>query len=699
MFQDRVYYTSMMIWLSLLLMFALASALAGAPPADVFLARAAIVNAAGAVLFLAVYETLYSFDLDPGSENNRTRKDLTFLMLLAFGPFGLMPVLFIAIACADKPARKFDGLVRDNPCDMAEDAIFNYIDVAGEFQRQMFKEAVIDSAMSESSFKKRNAIEILSKIRTRQAVAALKLMARVGEYEVRFMAINKLNAIEDEYVREFDHYKSALRVCGAVPELVFQYATLMMKFCRLEVLYEELTRLYYRKAAALFRALIEADRYRNESLHGYSVCLRNSGDAAAAAELLEKNAGTLGGDAIDELAACYFDLKRNDRLADLIGRVKKGELPRGKRLEKILMGKDENDDKDDTGDGESELYAVRKPADFVKLLAECETTAFDEHYSRLKTAVNPSIYPAAFNSVCGFSRFCRIIYLKLLKGQIEADNARNLRYFLYDNDAVMVFFALDVLCSTELPLRNEIFMDLLLHPIDEVRIVAATFAGMKKMRRAVPTLVKMLKSPKSSETLKKEIVTALARIGDSAAAAGVSYSLSRGGTELCVHALGEIKKYRLHGFLDQMTALADSGPEPVKVAAIKTVASFGDDDAFKKLSKYLAGAAGETAREAAAAEFSRALRLEAAEYAAFYYSRESSPYSEDFRYYFSYLGKNQIEKYIDGLISSGDYANNQFMKILLKHRGSLAAELLEKKRESAPGFYLLYGAGPGKGGE
>ncbi len=700
MIQNKIYYTSVMIWLSLLLMFALATAIAGTPAADVYIARAALINAAGAILFLAIYETLYLFDLDPRNENNLTRKDLTFLLLLVFGPFGLIPVLFISIACFDKPAKKFDRLVRENPGNIAEDAIFNYIDAAGEYQRQMFKEAVIDSAMSESISKKRNAIEILSKIRTRQAVAVLKLMARDKEYEVRFMAINKLNAIEDEYVREFDRCKSAVRVCGAIPELIFQYAVLMMKFCRFEVLYEELTRLYYRKAAALFRALIDADRYRSESLFGYSVCLRNSGDAAGAAEMLEKNLGSLGGDAVDELAACYFDLKRNVRLAELIGRVKNGELPHGKMLEKIIAGRVEHDldDNTDENEGESELYAIRKSADFVKLLAECENASFDEYYARLKTATNPSIYPAAFNDVCGFSKFCRIVYLKLLKGQIESDNARNLRYFLYDTDAVMVFFALDVLSSTELPLRNELFMDLLLHPMEEVRIVAAVFAGMKKMRRAAHSLIKTLKSPKSSETLKKEIITALIKIGDSAAASGISYSLSRGGIELCIHALGEIKKYRLRGFFDQMIALADSGPDPVKAAAISATASFGDDKAFQKLEKYLAGSAGEAARETAAAEFCRALRPEVIEHAAFYYSKKGDARPEDFMYYFSYLGKKHIEKHIDDLISSGRYVDNQSIKIIIKHRGGLASEIIEKKRETAPEFYALYGACV-KGGE
>ncbi len=685
MIEDKTYYTSILTWLSVLIIFFIFTALAGAPPPEVFYARFALVNTLGAVIFLAIYEVMFSLNFDFKNENNFTKKDLTFLFILIFGPFALLPVVFVIIACADKPARKFEGLVAENQTDLAANAVFNYIDVADEFQKQMFKEAVIDSAMSDNNLKKRNAIDILSKMKNKQAVAALKLMARDKEYEIRFMAINKLNVIEDEYMREFDWYKTAIKVCGPVPELVFQYASLILKFCRLEILYDDLAHLYYKKSASLFKALIDENIYRDESLYGYSVCLRSMSDAARAAALLESDLKNLSGRAVDELAACYFELKKNEELKALIQKVKNNEINCGARLKKIIDGSDQDQAEDGSESGD--LYSVYKMNEFLQLIKNCESLDFDVYYARLKTAANTSMYPAAFKDICKMSKFCRVIYLKLLKGQLETDNARNLKRFLYDPDIMLSLFALDVLSSTELPLRNEIFIDLLLHPQDEVKIVAIKFAGMKKMRKAVKLLIRLLKASKISLTLKKETATALLKIADSQAVRGISHCLSKGVEELRVHALSEIKKYNLRYFLDDILKIASNGTVAERLEALKTAASFGGDAVFFELEKFLQASNNDIIREAATVEFCRAFRPEAIANAVFYYNKTGSRYETDYKNYFSYLGKNYIESYIDGLISSGSYAETDFIKTILKFRYETVSEIIASRGAANSRFY------------
>ena len=695
--EDRIYYTSLFIWLSIIILFVLISAVTGAPAADVYLCRFIIINAIGSLIFLFIYELMYSLNFDFKNDNNFSKKDLTFLFLLIFGPFGLLPVFFVLLACSDKSARKLDVLVKINHGDMREEATFNYIDVAGEFQKQMFKEAVIDSAMSDNNFKKRNAIDILSKMKNRPAVAALKLMAKDKEYEIRFMAINKLNAIEDEYMREFDWYITAIKVCGAVPELVFQYAALLLKFCRLQLLYTDLSRLYFNKAASLFKALIDENYYLNDALYGYSVCLRNTANASVAAEILEKNIKTLNGNAIDELAACYFELKKNNKLKNLIDRVKKNELRCGNKLKTIIDNSSASDD-NDTQDGccgeginQSELYSVYKINEFLQLFKDCQNLNFDLYYARLKTVSNTSMYPAIFKDISVLSRFSKIIYLKLLKGQIEADNARNLRYFLYDDDPVLIFFAIDVLSSTELPLRNETFARLILHPLDEVKIIAVKFAGMKKLRGAVKILLKLLKSGKTSPAVKEETAASLVKIGDSYADRGVIYALEHGYKNLQIRTLAEIKKLNLKSFIDIIIKLIDSAETDIKKCAITTAASFGGDETYKKLSRFLSDTAPEDIREAATVEFCRALRPEAVDNAVGYYSTAESPeyktYKTDYKNYFSYLAKSYIENHINLLISENKYSGNNFIEIIFRFRYDLAVSIAETRKNDNIQFY------------
>ncbi len=696
MIEDKIYYTSVFIWLSIIILFVLISAVIGLPAADVYLGRFIVINTIGSLVFLFIYELMYSLNFDFKNDNNFTKKDLTFLFLLIFGPFGLLPVFFVLLACGDKAARKFDELVKVNHGDMREEAIFNYIDVAGEFQKQMFKEAVIDSAMSDNNFKKRNAIDILSKMKNRQAVAALKLMAKDKEYEIRFMAINKLNAIEDEYMREFDWYKTAIKVCGAVPELVFQYAALLLKFCRLQLLYTDLSHLYFNKAASLFKALIDENYYLDDALYGYSVCLRNTANASAAAEILEKNIETLSGSAIDELAACYFELKKNDKLKNLIDRVKKNELRGGNKLKALIdnsTASDDNDAEDGGGEGinQSELYSVYKINEFLQLFKDCQNLNFDLYYARLKTVSNTSMYPAIFKDINALSKFSKIIYLKLLKGQIEADNARNLRYFLYDNDPVLIFFAIDVLSSTELPLRNETFAGLILHPLDEVKIIAVKYAGMKKLRGAVKMLLKLLKSGKTLPAVKEETVASLIKIGDSYADRGVIYALEHGYNNLQIRTLAEIKKLNLKRFIDNIIKLIDSADSAVKKHAIVAAASFGGDDTYKKLVRFLSEAAPEDIRETATVEFCRALRPEAINNAVNYYSTAKSPeyknYETDYKNYFSYLAKSYIENHIDLLISNNKYDGDRFIEIIFRFRYDLAVSIAQTRKNDNIQFY------------
>lgn len=699
MIEDRTYYTSVTIWLSVLIIFVLTSAIVGAPAMDIYSGRFIVINAACSLVFLLIYQLMYSLDFDYKNDSNFTKKDLTFLFLLIFGPFGLLPVFFMLLACADKSSRKFDGLVKINHSDMREEAIFNYIDVADEFQKQMFKEAVIDSAMSDNSFKKRNAIDILSKMKNKPAVAALKLMAKDKEYEIRFMAINKLNAIEDEYMREFDWYKTAIKVCGAVPELVFQYAALLLKFCRLQLLYTDLSNLYFDKAASFFKALIDENYYREEALYGYSVCLRNIGKAARAAEILEKNIEILNGNAIDELAACYFELKKNDKLKNLIDRAKKNEIKCGNKL-KNLTGNSPASDDNDAQDGcggeginQSELYSVYKIEEFLQLFKECENLNFDLYYARLKTVSNTSMYPMIFRDINALSRFSKIMYLKLLKGQMETDNARNLKYFLYGGDPVLIFFAIDVLSSTELPLRNEIFTNLILHPLDEVKIIAVKFAGMKKLRSSVKLLLKLLKSSKTTAAVKKETVAALVKIGDSYAGRGVVHSLKRGDSSLQIRALNEIKKLGLKRFIDNIIELIDSGAPEVKIAALAAAASFGGDDAYKKLERFLQDTAEPDIRQAATVEFCRALRPEAISNAVYYYSMNKKPdgkagaHETYYKTYFSYIAKSYVENHINLLISKNIYADNDFIEIIFKFRYELAFSIAESRKEENIQFY------------
>jgi len=95
MIEDKIYYTSVFVWLSIIILFVLISAVTGLPAADVYLGRFIIINAIGSLIFLFVYELMYSLNFDFKNDNNFTKKDLTFLFLLIFGPFGLLPRSFL----------------------------------------------------------------------------------------------------------------------------------------------------------------------------------------------------------------------------------------------------------------------------------------------------------------------------------------------------------------------------------------------------------------------------------------------------------------------------------------------------------------------------------------------------------------------------------------------------------------------------
>ncbi len=695
MLQDKIYYTSIFTWLSIMMLFVIFSLLTGLPPADIFITRFILINTAGAIIFLLTYELIYSLNFDFKDENNFTKKDLTFLFLLIFGPAGLLPVSFIILACLDKPSRNFDTIMTEDIIKETIKTSFNYIDVAAEYQKQMFKEAVIDSIMSENNFKKRNAIDILSKMKNRQAIAALKLMAKDKDHEIRFMAINKLNAIEDEYMHEFDWYKTAIKVCGAVPELVFQYAALILKFCRLEIMYNDLSYLYYKKAAGLFKALIDENHYPDESLYAYAVCLRNTSNASGAAALLEKRLNELSGKAVDELAACYYDIKNNNGLKYLIDKAGKNEIQYGPKLGGIISKntdeKSENDEYDGSGNensSQNELYSIYNINEFLQIFKSCQNLNFDQYYARLKTVTNTAMYPAIFNEIYKMPKFSKILYLKLLKGQLETENARNLKYFLYDPDPALVFFAADVLCTTELPLRNEIFTGLILHPLDEVKILSVKFAGLKRMRRTVRLLIKLLKSSKTQPPLKKEIITALIKIGDNYANSAISAGLKNDEDHFKIHALNEIKNFNARLFLDDIIQLIDSSPIAIKIAGLNAAASFGGEQVFKKLTRYLKDDCDDILREAATAEFCRAMRPEAIECAVKYYSRAADNKKiEIYNNYFSYLSKTAIENYIKKLIDSKNYIGNDFLNIIFKFRHELVSSIAENNKKEDNAFY------------
>ena len=682
-----IYSISLISW-GIVMLFAFFIAAYNGISQTQFYAVYALSNALGSLIFVVLNDSLNA--LKPNNiKYNVTLKDWTFLSILVFGPFGLMLAAFIAAAVNDKPAKKFERALKLNehliPRASGE---LQYIDIADELKKQLYKEPVIDSIKSENLYKKRNAIEILSKMKGRKAVSILKEMASDKNFEIKFMAINKLSSIESEFTSELDWYKTAIRAYGATAELLFQYASVLLEFAQSGMLYRELAVMYAENASECFKAIGNIDAFKDHSRVLRARSLRTAGRTAEAIDLLSRSLLTLDANAVDELAACYFETGEMKEIKLIVNMVKKGELKCGPAVERFMGDKDA---------GESwrsgELYSVYNLSECVGLLKKCSTPEFYNSYMRLKTVSEPSMYIAMYREQFALDRSAKIIFLKLITGKIDPELASCLKYFLYCEDRLLNMLAANALTSSEFPLRNEIFADLIAHDVIEIRLIAVKFIGMKKLRRTLPALYRIIKDKNASSELKKEAVEAVANIDSTQSGPAIKKALSDAWPVVKISALAAIRRHNMVEFFDDAFAMMNSPVDEVRNEAALTAASFDEPRIVKKIMKFLEKDAGNLAAKKII--FLSMLDKKRPELIDMALSCDNANFEADERLaldnFITYIGRAHLAVYAKSVLSKSNEINDAAaLEKLACVRTEFREELLDIIKNEKKQFYAHY---------
>jgi len=528
--QSEIYVLALTVWSFFILLF-IAVLLFLRASSEIYLITFVILNSAGAFSFLVTYEYLLRRYFEIGDRNNFSKKDLTFFFLLVFGPFGLIPMALISPAFKDKARGRFAEYLKFIEFNDEKSEDFALIDITSEFKKQIFKEPVVDSLKYGCSNKKRGAIDILYKMRTPGAVSALKNMVHDREFEIRVFAINKLTDLEDDFMRELDWYSTAIAVCGPCPELMFQYGVMLMKYVESGLVFAESASLYLHKAEKAFSAVTADAFHRSYALAGLSRILRLSGRFAEAEKILSDNIRYLNSDGVDEYARCLFEVKKWKELRSLAVRSSAGELPSGRALQNVLQCHEKDGDHFTAG-SEPDIYSVSSVTECLNLFDKSESLDFDLILSKIRGAMSSHMLASIYDRIQGKSLGAKIAYLKLLYGKIEPELVWIIKRFLYEPSDVLNIIAADVLTSSELPLRNEIFLALLSHRLHAVRLVAVKFLGARKVAKASTQLRKIASSVKVEKDLKLQAVMALACIGDYFSVRAATLALADGDREM-----------------------------------------------------------------------------------------------------------------------------------------------------------------------
>ncbi|HNY10106.1 MAG TPA: HEAT repeat domain-containing protein [Candidatus Wallbacteria bacterium] len=657
---QNTYVSSLLIWFFILISFILPAAFAGMDFIR-FFRYLVVFNSIGALFFLINYDYWYNREFNIHSKHNLLKKDLTLFFLLIFGPFGFFPLIYVLIAINDRARGKFLDYLKYVEFSDVKDDQYSLIDITSEFKKQMHKEPVIDSLKYGNIQKKRSAIELLYKMKTPKSIAALKNIARDPEFEIRFFAINKLTALEDEFVNELDWYKTVLHVTGSQPEIFFQYAVMLLKFAHSGLLFPEIAKLYFARSASVFKILMEHQCFISNSVAGLARSLRLSGKAAEAHRHLRDNFSVLNDDGIDELAQCLFELKRHEELRDLVSKVKTEQVKGGKLLKRMI----ENGESEDVESGD--IYSITKLSDCVDLFDKSESLDFDVIFAKIKGAMNSYMLASVFDLIQSRGLTAKIMYLKMIRGKSDPELVWGLKRFLYEKNKLLNLLAADVLASSELPLRNEIFLDLLSHDFLEIKLIAIKFLGMQRVKNAVALLQRMARSANVEASVKTEAVTALAEIRDAASIKGVEGALWDGDENVVIGALKALKDCELTTVPETVLKCLKSSSANVRSEAVKALVATGDDRAFENLVAHYAVEVERKIRDLIVRVLCDQKRPEAMPLI-LKHAFEDEEGDMAVNNYFTYIGKEHLLRYAKKILIAGKFEDKRFFELFLRFR-------------------------------
>jgi len=656
---QNTYASSLLIWFIILISFTLPAAFSGMDFIH-FFRYFVVFNSIGALFFIINYDYWYNKEFNIHSKHNLLKKDLTLFFLLVFGPFGFFPLIYILIAINDRARGKFlDYLKYVEFSDVVDDQ-YSLIDITSEFKKQMHKEPVIDSLKYGNIQKKRSAIDLLYKMKTPQSIAALKNIARDPEFEIRFFAINKLTALEDEFVNELDWYKTVLHVTGSQPEILFQYAVMLLKFAHSGLLFPEIANLYFDRSAAVFKILLEHQCFIPNSAAGLARALRLSGKTAEACRHLRNNLTVLNDDGVDELAYCLFELKRHEELRNLVSKVKTEQIKGGRLIKRMMENKETENA--ETGD----IYSITKLSDCVNLFDKSDSLDFDIIFAKIKGTMNSFMLASVFELIQPRGLAAKIMYLKMIRGKSDPELVWGLKRFLYEKDKLLNLLAADVLASSELPLRNEIFIDLLSHDFLEVKLIAIKFLGMQRVKNAVPLLNRMARSANVEAAVKNEAVAALAEIRDAASIKGVEDALWDSDEKVVIVALKALRDCEMTTVPETVVKCLKNPSPRVRSEAVETLAATNDDKAFEKLIAHYAVEGERKNRDLIVTKLCGQKRPEAMP---LILKHKFSDAEGDMasNNYFTYIGKEHLQRYAKKTLISGKY-DERFFELFSRFR-------------------------------
>jgi len=546
---------------------------------EYFLDYFVVLNSVSAYIY---YQINTSFITEKDAYKTRKgllKRDLFFLFILFLGPFAVIPVFFLLVSKLGMNRGMLEKFYEYSNND--EDCIDRKIDLKSELKKQIVKQPVIDSAASEDKYKKRGAIEILFKLRTPEAVKTLKEITKDPNFEIRFFAINKLATMENDFLKEIDWYRTAIKTMGPSPELLFQYAALMMAFGQIGLLFPEFSSLYFKKAAKIFYMLKDEKSVMVSAWDGYARALRQLNDYSAAADFLESHLNQLDELGIRELLSCHFET-RNFRKMEMIKEIiKNNGLRCGPALKKFIF---EGNDEDLCVKDIYPLNSIDEIKNFIKKINMLD---FDMVFLKIPGNISMSnlIQLCVFFEQSG--KFWLYVFFKILKGRNEPEALEIVKKYIKNDDLSIALMALDLLTSYDLSMRTNIFIDLLESRHDPVRAAAVKFLGAQKVIQAYYKISQIYENDNSS-VLKKLALMAVCEIDMSNSYDYVAAALNSEKKEILTAACEMVAKYKLTRFMeDTEKILCSASNDKIRLCALKAVIECAKDKAGEALIKNL----------------------------------------------------------------------------------------------------------------
>lgn len=477
------------------------------------------------------------------------RRDLYFIFILFSGPLSIIPIIFIAVA---KNSRS-TGVVEKYYMESAEIDCSSekFIDLKDELKKQIIKQPVVDSVFSVDKYIKRGAIEILFKLRTPEAVRSLKEITRDSNFEIRFFAINKLASMENDFLKEIDWYKTAIKVIGPSPELLFQYASMMMVFGQIGLLFPEFSLLYFKRSAKLFYLLKDDTELMRSAWTGYARALRLMRNYQAAAAFLNERFDRLNDGGIRELVSSSFESRDFAAIERVKRAVINNSIQCSPELRKMLF---EGNNEDIC---HKDIYPLNGVEEIKAFIDKTDPLDFD--IVLLKISANISV--AELSSLSDFfekkGRFWLLVFLKILKNCNEAGVIEIIKKYIFRAELIIAIMALDLLSSYDLGSRSDIFIDLLGSRHEPLKAAAINFLGLQKVHKAHYRLSQIFIDSADGPVIKKLALKAVFEIDakNSFDCLDDAFENKENDKEVLRTVLEIIKKYKIENYYQRAEML------------------------------------------------------------------------------------------------------------------------------------------------